>query len=715
MNASDLPRGAGTAIFPGGGAWLPRRAPSEAGYAATDRLGSTAGDHPSDAAVLLSNPERILVANRPDELPSFLDQIEAEQARGRYLAGYLAYEAGAAFHLTVRDSPAQPLPPAVVACDSVPLAWMAVYPPESVTLVPAKEWAGFLDAFDVGPIAARVAGIRPELNVSKAQYTAAIATVRDYIAAGDTYQVNYTVRARYDLGSAGAGSGAAAERLPGGAGAADVGGAAAGPGAPLDPLDYFLALVVRQAVPYAAYLDLGHTQVLSLSPELFLRRDGERLESRPMKGTRPRDGVHSVDVDLAYELAETEKERAENLMIVDMVRNDLGHVCHTGTIHVPTLFAVEPYRTVWQMTSTVQGLLQAGTSLTQIMQAVYPGASITGAPKHHTMEIIAGVESEPRGVYTGTVALFTPGGDFTGNIGIRTITHRGGHCTFGVGSGVVWDATAPAEYEETLAKGAFAVAPSSGEWRPSRAGAPKAGAAKAGASRSGTATGRAPRADAAGAAEALELRLLETILLGADNRYSHLEAHLNRLAASAEVLGFPFDVAAACAALTALAGSACEPLVVRVDLDRGGKLGLSTREAPAAATAPVSLLVSPFRIDEDDPLLAHKTTHRGFYDRERRRAAAEGCFDALFLNRLDRVTEGGITNVFARFGDTWTTPPLADGLLPGIWRAAFAVEKAAVERSLTLDELLQADEIVVGNSVRGAVAVAELLADPLSY
>ncbi len=295
-------------------------------------------------------------------------------------------------------------------------------------------------------MAERLATLKPQLNVSEAEYTRAIARVREYIAAGDTYQVNYTVRARYDLAARDARR--ARRRL------------ASGPRAgALDPLDYFLALVVRQAVPYAAYLDLGDTQILSLSPEMFLRRDGEVLESRPMKGTRPRGLTHPADVALAYELAETEKERAENLMILDMVRNDLGRVSRTGTIHVPSLFTVEPYRTVWQMTSTVQGLLQPGTSLAQIMRAVFPGASITGAPKHHTMEIIAEVETEPRGVYTGTVALFSPGGDFTGNIGIRTIVHREGRCVFGVGSGVVWDAKAAAEYEETWAKGAFAVAP----------------------------------------------------------------------------------------------------------------------------------------------------------------------------------------------------------------------------------------------------------------
>jgi para-aminobenzoate synthetase / 4-amino-4-deoxychorismate lyase len=706
VSSIDLPRGAGTVIFPGGGAWLPRGRPGSAPAAPPSR----------ESALLLSDPARILIASQPQEIPALLAEVEAEQARGHYVAGYLAYEAGAAFGLTVRNDSVRPLPAGALACDSVPLAWLAVYPPGSATLLGAGEWAALLDSFDEEPVAARLAALEPELNVDREEYTSAIAWVRDYIAAGDTYQVNYTVRARYDLSaSTGCEAPSAGRRRPGGSVAELAPGAARGAGAagsaaapPLDPLDYFLALVVRQAVPYAAYLDLGDTQVLSLSPELFLRRDGDVLESRPMKGTRPRGVTHPLDVALAYELAETEKERAENLMIVDMVRNDLGRVSRTGSIHVPALFAVEPYRTVWQMTSTVQGQLQPGTSLGQIMRAVFPGASITGAPKHHTMEIIAEVESEPRGVYTGTVALFAPGGDFTANIGIRTIVHRAGSCVLGIGSGIVWDAQAPAEYEETLAKGAFAVAPAGGDWRPSRTGDVAAGSA---------APAYEPPCGQTGPPAAGEdgLHLFETLLLEAGGHYRYLDGHLARMAASASALGFRFDREGAGAALQGLAEAEKRPLVVRMDLDREGIIELSTREAPPAPAAPVSLLVSPFRVDPDDPLLVHKTTRRGFYDREHRRAVAERCFDALFLNRLDQVTEGGITNIFARFGSTWITPPLADGLLAGVWRRAFMAEKGALERSLTLEQLLSADEILAGNSVRGAVPVVAILADPLVY
>jgi para-aminobenzoate synthetase/4-amino-4-deoxychorismate lyase len=659
--------------------------------------------------VLLSHPSRILAATRPEEVTGLLAEIEAEQLAGRYVAGYLAYEAGAAFGLTVRPGSARALPAGCLSCDDVPLAWMAVYPPESAVLVPASEWSRYLDAIDISRATRVLSRVTPELNVTRDEYAQAIARVREYIAAGDTYQVNYTVRARYDLGSTRRGGSpeppGTEPREP------DRGG--------LDPLEYFLALAVRQSVPYAAFLDLGGTQVISLSPELFLRREGERLESRPMKGTRPRGTTPSEDTAFAYELAETEKERAENLMIVDMVRNDLGRVCRTGSIHVPALYVLEPYRTVWQMTSTVQGLLQPGTSLSDIFRAVFPGASITGAPKHHTMEIIAEMETEPRGAYTGTIALFSPGGDFTGNIGIRTILHRGGRCTLGVGSGIVWDARAPAEYEETLAKAAFALAPPSGEWR-RRAAATTAAAAATPPSRAaagGTAARGGLRAlpPGDGGASTAGFRLFETLLLDAGGCWRYLEEHLARMAGSAQAFGFPFNIGQARSSLAELAASNRGPLAVRLDLAPSGNIEPSTREAPEEPAGPVTLLVSPIRVDPEEPLLRHKTTQRDVYDREHRRAIDQGCFDALFVNRLDNVTEGAITSVFARFGDAWVTPPLTDGLLPGIWRAAFAQEKGAAAQSVTFEELVQADEIVVGNSVRGAVAVARLAADPLTF
>jgi para-aminobenzoate synthetase/4-amino-4-deoxychorismate lyase len=209
--------------------------------------------------------------------------------------------------------------------------------------------------------------------------------------------------------------------------------------------------------------------------------------------------------------------------------------------------------------------------------------------------------------------------------------------------------------------------------------------------------------------------LFETMLLESGGSYRHLDLHLARLAASAHALGFRVDLKGIRDALAKVAAATPGALVVRLDLGPSGDIQISTREAPHPPDSPVCLLVSPFRVDAHEPLLRHKTTRRGLYDREHRRAVAAGCFDALFLNLLDHVTEGGITNIFARFGGLWVTPPLDDGLLPGTWRAAFAAEKGAVERSLTLVELLEADEIVVGNSMRGGVPVGELVADPVAF
>jgi para-aminobenzoate synthetase/4-amino-4-deoxychorismate lyase len=738
---TTLPRGPGVAVFAGGGAWLPR----------------AGGPGATDDAVVLSDPGCTLVAAAPDEIPGLLYEVEAAQRRGCYVAGYLAYEAGAAFGLTVK-------PPAP---DALPLAWMAVYAPGSALVIPAAEWRRLLEGVEVSRVAQALARTKPELNVSRETYIRAIERVRDYIAAGDTYQVNYTVRGRFRLEETGPGASGGATGAPGTTGQPPARVLARSH--PIDPLDYFLALVVRQQVPYAAYLDLGDAQVISLSPEMFLRRDGRRLESRPMKGTRPRGATHAVDVALAYELAETEKERAENLMIVDMVRNDLGRVCRAGSVRVPVLYAVEPYRTVWQMTSTVTGDVNPRATLSDIMRAVYPGASITGAPKHHTMEIIAALETEPRGVYTGAVGLFSPGGDFTCNIAIRTIVHRHGDCLLGTGSGIVWDAEPDSEYEETLTKATFATPPAA-----ATQGTPTATPATGAAPSPGDTGWRpdpAARVRAAvrtGGGVAEGFYLFETILLEAREgdatteyiggledlgslspsltmsdaavleRYRFCERHLARMATSAQALGLPFDPKAAQEVLLGLARVTPGAVVVRVELDATGRFSLSTREAPPAAgppeaaqpgalphqaTAPpsvwasgaVTLLVSPFRTDPDDPFLGHKTSVRGFYNREHRRAQHQGCFDALFLNRLDRVTEGAVTNVFARFGDRWVTPPTTDGLLPGVWRAWFLAHTGAEERSLTLEELLAADEVAVGNSVRGTFPVSAVVADPVEF
>ncbi len=575
-------------------------------------------------ALLLRDPEHTARAHEPEQVPGLLERAESWQSAGYRVAGYLAYEAGAAFGLP-NHRPA----------DDIPLAWFAAYPPGQISY-PVR--ADLLP----GQHTPELRGVDVALNVDETEYVDAIARIKELIASGDTYQVNYTCRASFE---------------------ADV-----------DPAEYFLAMVRSHPVPYAAFVNLGEAQVLSMSPELFLQRRGDTLLSKPMKGTRRRGRTLEEDAALAEDLVTAEKDRAENLMIVDMVRNDIGRVSRIGRVSVPALFDAEKYRSVWQMTTTVAGEVRADASLRDIFAATFPGASITGAPKHRTMEIIRELEPDPRGVYCGALGLLAPGseerpGDFTFNLPIRTLVHRQGRYLLGIGAGIVWDSDPRGEYEETLLKSRFAF-----RLEP-------------------------------------DLRLFETILLDAPGELAYLDEHLQRLARSAEYFDFPYDVAAIRARLKAFAEETEPPAVVRLELADDGAVSLHPRPAPAPLSEPIRVMLSHRRTDAEDRLLLHKTSRRALYDKERARLS--GADEVIFANTDGKLTEGAITSVFVRTEGGWVTPPVTDGLLPGVWREAFITEVGAQVRSLGLAELLEAEDIVVGNSIRGAMRVGEI-ADPVT-
>lgn len=566
-------------------------------------------------ALLLAEPAGVSAIATPPEVPGFLESIEQQQENCCVVA-YLCYEAGAAFGL-----------PTHKPWERVPLGWMAAYAPESVLeldprcLRPASRAPG-------------MSSVEVELDVTRDHYTGAIAAIKELIASGDTYQVNYTCRAGFHY--------------------------------PGDVLDYFLAMVRSHPVPYAAYINLGESQILSMSPELFLQRRGRTLLSKPMKGTRPRGRTTAEDEELVEDLTSALKDRAENLMIVDMVRNDLGRVARIGSVEVPRLFTAEKYRTVWQMTTDVTATVADGVALSDIFAATFPGASITGAPKHRTMEIIKELEPQQRGVYCGALGLFEPRGDFTCNLPIRTLVHTDGEYHLGIGAGIVWDSDPDAEYEETLLKSHFAlrVLP--------------------------------------------ELSLWETLLLNTDGRYVLLDEHLARMEASAEYFGIPFSTAPARESLEQFAREADGACVVRMELSQDGEITRAPREVPALPERPVRVLVSSKQVSADDRLLYHKTSLRELYTRARDAATDQGYFEVIFTNTDGHVTEGTITNLFIRCGEQWMTPPIADGLLPGTWRRQYLREVGAIEKSLLVEELLEADQVVVGNSVRGAVSVDEI-------
>jgi len=490
-------------------------------------------------------------------------------------------------------------------------------------------------------------------SVDRAEFTRAIESIHEAISAGETYQVNYTYR---------------------------LNGAAFGA-----PIALYRRLRARQPVEYGAFIALPDgepiTHVLSLSPELFLRHDAGLLTARPMKGTAARVAAPESDSESARLLGIDIKNRAENLMIVDLLRNDLGRLAQTGSVRVPALFAIEPYSTVFQMTSTVQAQIRPEVGMPELLRAVFPCGSITGAPKHHTMELIADLESTPRGLYCGAIGwLDAPQGearigDFCLSVAIRTLTLGAAAeglrpLRIGIGAGIVSDSRADDEFDECLLKARFL-------------------------------TGLDPG-----------FELFETMLWTPGQGVRHLERHLARLEHSAQVLGFEFDRAALLAMLESFGRDASGVITrLRLALAHDGQLSLTHAPLAPLPTGPIRLLVGDDTLPEIDPLAAHKTTRRQHYDAGVRTAESAGAFDTLFFNRAGRLVEGGRSNVFVRLDGRWWTPPVSDGALPGVMRGVLLADPAwgAQERSLTRADLARAEGLVVCNALRGALP-AELAA-----
>jgi len=511
-------------------------------------------------------------------------------------------------------------------------AWLAEQDPSA-----ADEPAGVMD-------------LRP--SVDRAEFTRAIDAIHEAIRAGETYQVNYTYR---------------------------MDGAAFGA-----PVALYRRLRARQPVDYGALIALPEdgpvTHVLSLSPELFVRHEAGLLTARPMKGTAARVAAPESDSESARLLAIDVKNRAENLMIVDLLRNDLGRLARTGSVRVPALFAIEPYATVFQMTSTVQAQIRAEVGMPELLRAVFPCGSITGAPKHHTMTLIRGLESTPRGLYCGAIGWVDAPrgeariGDFCLSVAIRTLTLgaavRGLRpLRIGVGAGIVIDSRADDEFDECRLKARFL-------------------------------TGLDPG-----------FELFETMLCLPGQGVRHLERHLARLEHSAQVLGFEFERALLLQTLAVLERADSAPTRVRLALAHDGRVTLTQASLAPLPPGPVQLLLGEHRLPEADPLAAHKTTRRRHYDAGVRAAESVGAFDTLFFDTADRLVEGGRSNVFVRLDGRWWTPPLSDGALPGVMRGVLLDDPAwaAQERRLTRADLARAQGLVVCNALRGALP-AELAA-----
>lgn len=555
-------------------------------------------------------PIQVIVAWRTAEVEGALAQVEEQVARhGRWAAGFLSYEAAPAM-----DSAFAIRSPV----GNFPLLWFGIYrEPDWVTDSAVTERAGEC---------AIPTAWQP--TVAEDVYHQAIRKIKDNIARGDTYQVNYTYRLRAD----------AAE-------------------GPVDPWPVFSTLVSGYPAPYAAYVDLDDWAVLSISPELFFTLDGSTLTSMPMKGTAPRGRTLEEDRQLAEWLRHSEKNRAENLMILDMVRNDMGRVARTGSVHVPEIFSVEKYPAVWQMTSNVRA--QTDASLPEIMRHLFPAASITGAPKVRTMQIITELESTPRQIYTGAIGFYGPGRQAQFNVAIRTLLldkHRG-TAEYGVGGGIVWDSEPEDEWEESRTKARILREP------------PK------------------------------PFDLLETMRWTPQEGWFLLEQHLARLARSSEYFAYPLDQARLLEMLKQSAGGFDGTAqMVRLRLGRDGQLTI-TAQPLGNRPNPVLVALAQTPINTADRFLYHKTTRRERY--QQALAERPGFDDVLLWNERGEVTESTIANVIVELDGRKITPAAACGLLPGTYRA-WLLEKGEVEEDVVkVEDLVRCSAVYLANSVRG--------------
>ena len=534
----------------------------------------------------LDKPVETRIAERLDEVVPLLEWAEERARGGAWVALMISYEAAPAFDsaLCAHDS------------DGIPLAWAAAY---------SEFWSERQVATDL------VSG--PWLpKIDRSEYDSAVARIKELIVAGDTYQVNYS----FPLTSSFSGDASA----------------------------WFQELCLAQGATYCVYLDLGRYHVLSLSPELFFERRGDRVITRPMKGTIRRGRWTEEDEALADQLRNSSKDKAENVMIVDLLRNDLGKVSVPGSVHVSSLFEAERYETVWQMTSTVEATLRPGTSFVELMSALFPCGSVTGAPKIRTMQIIRELERFPRGVYTGAIGFLRPNGDCLFNVAIRTllIDKHTGVATRSGGGGVTIDSTAAGEYEECLVKSRFLQS------------------------------------------KPVEFELFETMLVE-DGEIFLLERHLERLKKSAAYFGFKFNEKDIFPLLPPIRAKTAK---LKLSLRKDGRVRVDTfLNTDKTDLKRIVLATKP--IDSSDRFLYHKTTRRDFYSD-----------DVILWNERGEITESGIANVVVRLDGELFTPPVSCGLLPGTFRAYLLDRGEIKERVITIEEFKRASELYLINSVR---------------
>jgi para-aminobenzoate synthetase/4-amino-4-deoxychorismate lyase len=549
-----------------------------------------------------AHPHRVIEVSCLDKVIPSLNQIESLVNKERWhAAGFLSYEAAGAFDsaLVTRNP------------SDIPLLWFGLYPAPEELELPNPDY----NAYSLGEAAA---------SAGEQEYNRAIRRIKEFIHAGDTYQVNFTLRLEIPFDG--------------------------------DPWQLFLAMVRAQSPGYAAFLDVGRYAICSASPELFFRLVGNRLKCKPMKGTVKRGRTLSEDLSLSEWLRNSDKNRAENLMIVDMIRNDLGRVADTGSVHVPRLFEVERHPTLWQMTSTVAA--KCDKSVTDILCALFPCASITGAPKVRTTQIIAELEPTPRGLYTGCIGFLAPDRIAQFNVAIRTavVDRELGRVEYGSGGGIVWDSAPDDEYREALLKARVLT-----EQRP-------------------------------------EFSLLETLLWTPEEGYFLLRRHLQRLMDSAAYFGYRVDGGEIERQLLDGVSQFTLPQRVRLLVSEKGTARIEAAELNEMNESPARLRLARDPVNSSDPFLYHKTTRREVY--ETAKQVFPDYDDVLLWNERGEITESCVANVVVEIEGSLFTPPVDSGLLAGTFRAALIEQGTIRERVLMVDDVRRFSKLHLINSVR---------------
>ncbi|MFZ0370550.1 MAG: aminodeoxychorismate synthase component I [Halobacillus sp.] len=548
-----------------------------------------------------ADPERVISAETVEQVEQAFLEVEQALQQGFYAAGFVSYEAAPAFDKALQ----------VHSNSEWPLVWFGIFnEPVSSEVNPHS------DSFQVSDWL---------MEGDYSQYKEGISEIKKAIKLGETYQVNYTTRLKADFSG--------------------------------NEYVFYKQLAAAQKSSYSAYINTGTHQLLSASPELFFRIDDGTITTKPMKGTAPRGRFLAEDEKRKADLLRSEKERSENLMIVDLLRNDLGRIALPGSVHVPELFEVETYPTVHQMTSTIKGQLDDSFSMWEVFQALFPCGSITGAPKVRTMEYIRKLERSPREVYCGAIGYMTPEKEAVFNVPIRTVMLNNGTAVYGTGGGVTWESTSKGEYEEIHTKAKLL-------------------------------TETVP-----------EFRLLETMRLD-DGRISLLPYHLKRVQNSSDYFGFKVDQALLLRKIreiTSLHRQGGYKLRMLVDQEGNPEIECKTLdEFPSALEA--ELADQP--VDEQDPFLFHKTTHRKVYEKHQKKNKM-----VLLWNQKGELTEFTIANLVVKFNGEFYTPPISCGLLSGTYRKQLVEEGKLKERVLRKEELEKYQEIWMINSVRGWVRV----------